>query len=91
MFKKTTKKKPTEEDLKEEGEMEEDEYLDTEEPEEEEVEKPKENTNDLNFRRVDLKITRCEKAITVNQKYLKQMWSKIQKLEDDFKLFYEGR
>ncbi len=91
-------KKKAAEDLEDEDEeqgMHEDEYLDEEDEEQEDDEKQirdKDKQLDEIFKKAtEARIGRIENAVTVNQKYIKRMWERQNKLEDDFKLLYESK
>jgi len=89
------KKQKEEEELEDDEEpMEEGEYLDQpkegEEPENELEEKDRE-LDELFRKHVDARFEKIENAISVNQKYIKQLWTRQNKLEEDFRLLVESK
>ncbi len=91
MVKKTNKKVQESEEEMQEGDFQ--EGMKEEEPQdsEEESEEQEENELEVFKQMVDTRFAKLENAVTVNQKYIKEIWKKVQKLEEDFKLLYEER
>ncbi len=59
---------------------------------EEDIEQPPEDSNfSSDLKAIYAELEKHEKAITVNQKYIKKIWEKVKEIEDNFRLLYESK
>ena len=93
------KKKKVKEPEEEMEEMSEEDYIDEDEDkeeDEEDEEKPnkkikEEKSDDFEIfvENMNERFRKIESAVTINQKYIKKLWARINKVEEDFKLFID--